>query len=147
MNGFTALQLANEYGSKDAQNSLYNPTTGYYALTSSTAKSIQTDQSIDNVSRQELLDQLNNGDTDIFHTGDVANAQIAKVNAQLQVDSGNDPLYVGRRDIQDKEQAIIDQPGRRQTALTQTDTTPAGTQTLLTATTPTAGPTTPTGGP
>lgn len=135
MNGMSAQALAAS-GDIDAQNSISE----YNADTQSTREAILQDQSIDSISRQELLNQLNSGDTDIGHTGDTANAVIGAVDTQLATDSSNDPLYVGRRYNEDTINNMIAQPGQAQTALTAQDTTSQGTQTLLTAS---AGPTTP----
>ena len=124
--------------SQQQQNDSYNE---YQADTASVRRSIMSDASIDSISRQELLNELNyNNGIDVQHTGDSTQAQISKVEADLQVYSSDDPLYVGRRYNEDVVNKMIAQPGRMQTMLTAADTTPQGTQTLLTAS---AGPTTP----
>jgi hypothetical protein len=125
---------------------------GYNSQTASTRQSIIDDTSIDSVSKQELLNMLqySNG-IDPAHTGDDTADQIANVSAQLATDEGSDPLYVGRRNNEDQINAMIAQPGQLQTNLTDNNSTPMGTPTLLTSSANAAasssqGPTAPSGG-
>lgn len=125
---------------------------GYNAQTASTRNAIIQDTSIDSISKQELLDQLqySNG-IDPAHTGDDTAAQIANVNTELATDESDDPFYVNRRNTEDTMNALMTQPGTMQTNLTDANQTPMGTPTLLTASANAAassssGPTAPTSG-
>lgn len=104
---------------------------------------ILADTSIDAISQQELIAQLNAGQTQLENAaGTTTNDQtltnieqsvMGNVQAGVTEDASDDPLYQGRRFLQAQAIQLATTPGRAQTVLTQRQSTPSGTPTLLTS--------------
>jgi hypothetical protein len=102
---------------------------------------ILANTSLDSISKQELINQLGQGDaaitaanTDNEATLDrVAQDDLNNVSAQIEEDESDDPLYLGRRYLEQQYLQAQNEPGRAQTVLTSRTNTAAGTPSLITS--------------
>lgn len=107
---------------------------------------ILSDTSIDDISRQELIDQLNSERATFQHdmgssydpnsTPIHAQNDLNTLDAQLNVAAGDGLLYKGRRFIQDEKSLTTDRPGRAQVILNQDNKSSAPQPTILNSNTP-----------
>ena len=137
--GANAAYNAPTYGNASAA---INSATSSYDTAAATEKAaILADTSLDSISKQELIAQLAQGDKTIADTGtsnsntdtEIAQAAISGVQAQVATDKSDDPLYQGRRFLENQYIKQQNMPGSAQTILTARTNTPAGTPTLLTS--------------
>lgn len=115
--------------------------TQYDAFANDQKTAILNNTSLDSTSKQELLDMLSSGRTRISNI-DSTNDQTytnaiqgvaQEVQNQIKLAASDDPLYRGRRYLEEQTKLQDTSPGRQQTVLTQRDNTPNGTPTLITS--------------
>lgn len=139
VNIFSLGAIGSDHGGRENSAAALNQ---YDTATASTRDAILKDTSIDNISRQELLDALadkrntvgKDSSSDPNDVNNIINFEIASLNSGLTNARGDNPIYKGRRFAQDMAEQEADRPGRAQVMLSQRDTTQGGTPTLLTST-------------
>ena len=142
MGVFDWFQNQDTNSSDQNSSSVRNAGQNIYDVQAATEKAtILADTSLDSISKQELIAQLANGDnaiqaydgTNTDTVTQISQAALAAVQAQVVTDASDDPLYQGRRFLEQQYIQQQNQPGRAQTILTARTNTPAGTPTLLTS--------------
>ena len=131
-----------QYSGPTAASRSANALSTYDAAAATEKATILADTSLDSVSKQELIAQLAAGDNAIVTEyggtnsttyDQLAQEQITAVQNQVVEDASDDPVYQGRRYLEQQYIQQQNQPGSAQTILTQRTNTPAGTPTLLTS--------------
>lgn len=128
-------------GSNSAQAATIPAINSYTTFANAEKATILADTSIDSISKQELLNQLQQGFSDIQNSNttnsntdiEISQADAANVQNQLVSDASDSALYQGRRFLEQQYIQQQNQPGRAETILTARTNTPAGTPTLLTS--------------